>query len=59
MSIPEIRKWFNKLVDKSDWEGSNKEEILKFLKSYSHKEAWGQMANNKDILKATRPKNAI
>jgi hypothetical protein len=58
MSMPEIRKWFNKLVDRSDWEGSNKEEVLSFLRDYSRKEAWGQRARNNDILKPTRVKNA-
>ena len=36
MNKGEIRKWFNKLVEKEDWEGSSKEEILSFYHRLSN-----------------------
>jgi len=31
MTLAQIRPWFNKLVDKSDWEGTPKDQILHWL----------------------------
>jgi CRISPR/Cas system CSM-associated protein Csm2 small subunit len=30
MTNSEIRKWFKKLVNKDDWDGSNREEVVRF-----------------------------
>lgn len=30
----DLRKWFDILVDKSDWKGTPKEELIKWYKNY-------------------------
>jgi hypothetical protein len=36
LSNPEIRKWFSKLVLKEDWQGTPKDELIKFYYDLSN-----------------------